>query len=185
MISLKQSCINVIANKFDRFHFAFCVTNDEILMSDLMFLQRFFTSELGSELCKKGKMKDEYLDFLMNEHLNILDENWFVDSFYLYLMKDNIDRFPNLTKVSLANTCNDEILKKIAEFCPHVVEINASNRFVTDTGLKYLCKNEKGKVPCTNLKELTIGKSSVTDEGLAYLIQNFHLWKKFTTKEFR
>ena len=172
MISLKKECLSKIAGEFERIYFATAISKDRTLKRNFQFLQRKYTSELVSELSQKRKLKHEYMEFFLNAHLNILDEKWFTDACYGTSVKDVIYCLPNLSILILPYTCSDDILKNIAEFCPKIVEINASYSPITDTGLKYLCKNENGKVPCPALKKLSIFLSNVTDDGLMHLIQN-------------
>ena len=170
MIFLEKLCFSLIVQNFQRFHFAFSTSNNETVIRNFEFLRKKYTFELGSELMEKGKMEEEYLEFLLNEHLKILDYEWLEHICYQHTMKDILQRLPNLTKISCFGYCNDAVLENIAKFCPKISEINASFSSVTDNGVKYLCKNENGA--CSELKTLFIFGSKVTEEGVENLIQN-------------
>lgn len=170
MISLEKACLKLVVQEFERFYFAYEMSQNKTLQFNLKFLQRVYTHELWSKLFEENRLKDEYHNFLLNEHLEFFDNNWLKSS--RYSLKDVFPRLPNIINASLCYSCNDECLKSITEHCSKIERIDAKASLISDKGLKYLCKKENGKVPCPNLKTISVLDSFVTDEGVVYLIQN-------------
>lgn len=83
-------------------------------------------------------------------------------------------RLSNLTKIRHGGRLiNDKIMECLANCCPKIVEIDARDSYVTNKGIKYLCKRKNGKLPCPELKNIFIEPaSSVTDRGAKYLISH-------------
>lgn len=177
MMSLKNLCINLIVGKFERFYFAFTASNDKNLRLLFEFLQRKFSLELIKGLTNDRKLKDEYLDFLINKHLNYLNTKWLESSKYLYSTVDIFRRLPNLTRIQSRN-CFNEVLKNVAEFCPNIVEIDINNSNVTDNGIQYLCEIKNGVAPCPKLKNIFLHLTGVTDIGVENLIRNLRSLEK-------
>lgn len=182
LISLENICLNVVVQEFETFHSAYAISNSHILKRNMEFLHRRYSYELGTELLKNENLKDEYLEFLLNEHLKILNWDWFLSSLSINSIIDILQRLPNLTKVFCSRFCNDVILENLAKFCFKLVELDVSFSNVTDNGIKYLCKNDKGFVPCPKLKILNILRTRITDEGVEYLIQDLHSLEKIYHK---
>lgn len=168
--SLEEICLEVIVEEFERIHFVFRVTNNEAHLRNFEFLRRKFSSELVSKLSNKRKMKDDYMEFLINKYVKYLHNDFFKNS--SCPVKDTFCHLSNLTEVFFGGYCSDEILENIAKFCPKLVLIDATFSPVTDIGVTYLCKDVYGKVPCPELKILGIRCTRVTDEGVKYLLQN-------------
>ena len=171
MFSLTDLCFGVIFKEFERFYLAFTESNNETLQRNLEFLQRKYSSELASVLFKTGELKGKYLKFLLNAHLRWLDLEWLEVSPNRKPIKDILRQLPNLEKIFCVKT-DDNILKNVAKYCPKMVAIVASSSSVTDYGIKCLCRNKNGKIPCPDLKTLDIPSLKVTDEGVKLLIKS-------------
>ena len=171
MSSLEKSCLDLIVQKFERFYYAFIISKDANLNRNFEFLQRRYSVRLATTLYENKKLKEEYFDLLINEHLNFLDGKWFKNSRYLNSMEDIFHRLPNLQRICFSS-CGDDILENVARFCPKIVEIDVRHSSVTDNGVDYLCKNENGTLPCPELKNLFVWPSRVTGRGAGSLIRN-------------
>lgn len=165
---LQHLCLHVIAEEFDRF---FTVLNDENYRRNFVFLQKRYSSVLTLKLFERDKLKDEYLEFLLNEYLNYLDEQWLERTCYRNSPQDVYRRLPNLTEVYCLDITN-EILENISKFCPKIAEIYGTCASATDDGVKYLCKKENTSIACPHLKKLYLKNSYVSIEGVKILIQN-------------
>ena len=172
MLSLEKLCLDVIAYKFERFHFAFSVSQDDNLQRNFEFLKRIFSVQLATALFQKKQMKEKYFEFLMNEHLNFLDCKWLKSSRREKSLEDIFCRLQNLERIRFTSDNGDEILENISNFCPNVTEIDARSSRITDNGLRYLCERKNGTVPSPQLKKIFIVPSCVTSKGVECLIRN-------------
>lgn len=189
MVRLEKICLNSIVDNFERYYLAFTLSKDDNLGLSFEFLQRRYSTELATELYQQSlrtydDLKEEYLEFLINEHLYLLQEEWLGNSLCSNSMGDIFHRLPNLTTIDFAAmNCGDELLKNIAKFCSKIVEIRLRYSNVTDNGVKYLCERKNGTVPYPELKNLfietTVGWSLFTDTGAEYLIRNLPSLEKF------
>lgn len=172
MHSLKYICLNFIVDNFERYHFVFSTSGDNIIKEAFEVLQRKFSFQIVGDLYTKNKIKDKYLDVLINRNLKVLDADWFNSGLEERLCENVFSRLPNLRVLCFRNNCKDEILKTIAKFCLKISKIDVRYSSVTDNGVKSLCTNYTGKASCTELKKLYIASTNVTEEGVKYLIQN-------------
>lgn len=187
-ISLEKLCLNFIVREFERFCFAFTVSEDETLQQNFKALQRRFSVKLAKSLHEDSYLREEYFGLLINEHLDFLDGEWleyldFLDSKWLenccYLNPmENISCLKNLTQICFRYCGKDEVLENVAKFCPKIIEIDVRNSDVTDNGVKYLCKTKNGTVPCPEIRNILIEKSCITDIGAKCLIRKLPLLEK-------
>lgn len=172
MLSLQELCLNAIVRKFELFYNAYTISKDNNLQRNFHFLQRWFSNEVLCGLFKSCLVKEEYLEFLINEHIESIEYYWLDILRCRFSFKELFLRLPNLRKIGF-NSCDDEALKYLAKFCPKLTEIYFFYPCsVTDRGIGYLCKNKNGLVPCPELKVLFIRNTNVTDRGIQYLIRN-------------
>lgn len=107
--------------------------------------------------------------------------------------KEVIRHIPNVTAITYRDSCNNDILRCIAECCPQLETIDVKySTDITDDGLKlFSCptmENEaigagrgvaKGKkLPCRLLKEVLVDFTSVGDKGIEALLKNLPLLEK-------
>lgn len=171
MSSLEKLCIDFIVRNFDLFYYAFSSSKDRNLQRNFEFLKRRFSEQLANALYENKNLKEEYFEFLINEHLNFIDGKWFRNSSYVNSMDRIFCRLPNLERV-LFSTCGDEILEYIAQYCPKIIEIDVRHSNVTDTGIEYLCKIKNGMVPCPEIKSIFAWPSRVTSRGAERLVRS-------------
>lgn len=114
MYSLQKLCFDIIVEKFERFCFTFTVTKDENLRRCFEFLHRKFFVHIASQLASNRKRRlmnidylkfsdelsrdweliEKFFDFLINEHLTLLDGKW--DG---KIPMDLFCRLPNFIKI--------------------------------------------------------------------------------------
>lgn len=183
MFRLEKLCFDLIVKEFERFNYAFTTTKDKNLQQDLEYLQRRFSSKLAMALSIGSdiKLKEEYLGFLFNRHLEYFNVLWLKNSTYLNSVKDFFFQVPNLTRIDFTNEelNADVLLKNVAKFCHEIVNINLIYSSATDNGVKYLCEIKNGMPVCPKLKNLFITGSLVTNRGAEYLIRNLPTLEKF------
>ena len=57
-----------------------------------------------------------------------------------FILASCFNRLPNLKFLQLCNTCDDDILAKIADCCPYLEDLNVSGSFgVTNLGVQWFC----------------------------------------------
>lgn len=157
---LIKFCLNKIAYEFDRFYFAFKRTDNATLQHHFHFLQRKYSFEIASKLHRIGKFHPEYLEFFLNAYLKQLNCHWLSN-----LKGKILKHLPNLTKISFTHYCYDKHIKIIANHCPQLLILNVKSSYVTDKGIRYLCRS-------LQLETLFVKFSKVTEEGVNYVIQN-------------
>lgn len=177
MFTLEKLCLDLIVQKFERFHFAFTISKGKNQQRNFEFLQRRYSGKLAIQLHAVKRLKEEYFEILVNKHLDIFYGEWFRESRYLNSNADTFRRLPNLTRICF-RMCDDEILKNVATFCPKIVEIDVSYSHVTDKGVNYLCETKNGTVPCPKIKVIFIEYTHVTDRGAECLIRNLPLLER-------
>lgn len=168
--SLEKLCFMAIVENFEMFYLAFTLTYDFELCRKFKFLQRIYSYNLLSHLHEEGLMTEEYLNFLINEHLEHFNVEW-VASFPVY-WENVFSRLTRLISLNFLDQCNDDILKIVAKYCHKLEEIYLKYSPVTDIGIRYLCRDESGSNPCPNLRKIYIQSTGVTQRGIEYLIQN-------------
>lgn len=197
MLNLKVLCFQKIVNNFQRYNLAYLSTEDENLKLHLEFLRRVYSLKIVKELHKKHTLRREYMDFLINRHLKMIDTRWF-EKFSLdpvfekiheigpalktLLIHGNFDciewekiisHVPNLKAVSYQDYCDDEFIRYIATYCPLIESIDATGSIrVSDQGVRYFCCNKSGKAPFSMLREFLIDSTNVGNDGVKSLIQN-------------
>lgn len=170
MYFLEELCIEVLVHDFERFYFAFTSSKDKYLQRYLEFLQRRYSDELLEELYEADKLKEEYFELLINEHLRFFDGEWLNDTRYKNSMEDIFRRLPNLRVISIRD-CGDEVLVNITKFCRKIIRINANGSGISDEGIQYLWETDTGVIPCPELKLLFINGCIVSRNNVMHLIE--------------
>lgn len=174
MLSLRKLCLDTIVLNFESFYSVFIDSKDSFLQKYFEFLQRRFSEELATALFESEKLKEKYLEFLINEHLKYLNGFWLLNDHYKNTSEDIFRHLLNLRKICF-RSCNDEILKNIVKFCHKIVEIDVRYSNITDVGLGYLSELQNGMLPCPELRKILLRNSFVSDRGVKHLIQHLPL----------
>lgn len=77
----------------------------------------------------------------------------------------------NLKYLFCGISCEEILLKNVAQFCPNIEEIHAKN-CVSFKSVRYFCRNGKGEFPCSKLKKLCINMNAIWMEDVFYLLKN-------------
>lgn len=199
---LDALCIDIIIRNFDRFWGIFKCRHAHLL-SYMKFIQKKYCYDLQGKLSDCNIMKNEHVQFLINEYTPHLDMRLFqkcdynvinvrlqeVGSVILKFSMANLNNpydignlLWNLSSVEvleLRNTnCTDKTMKIIAEKCHSLKSLDVRKcEKVTDIGIKCLCR---GKLA---LKQLNINDTAVTYKGVAHLLRNMpsviELWHRY------
>ncbi|XP_054714477.1 uncharacterized protein LOC129224082 isoform X3 [Uloborus diversus] len=97
------------------------------------------------------------------------------ENLHTIALADIFSHLKNITVLNMEDTCNDDALKNIAKYCPHLVELNIADSPITKEGFsKYLCqKNERNEVPNLNLRRLNLDGTEVDDDVTKLILTSF------------